>query len=275
VEFGKMPEAPGVDCTGFFFPRWGKLSRQAGPSGEGTGAKEQGMNKKHNILISSAVLLLAVMFMAAGCDSSGGGDTATYTGNAGGTQYRLTITANSAKAAYIPKSGDSYVLVIGTQRSEGKVIIISGGFSLTPDGETVPFTVAVKGNGITAIDGDIKLVGGGTVKGPITMTPGSVENTDDGTTPTSLTGTTWEWSGETDREGYVTLTLAFKTATTGIYNKTGQAAENFTYTYTYDSPITYGSMTFPSDEDDDTGLIYFVMNGDTLILDSLDFKQKK
>jgi hypothetical protein len=146
-------------------------------------------------------LAAAIGLSFAGCDTGGGGTTpAPGTGGTGGTaapqktvytwvagddSYRLEITeASNSRAAYTPKSGDTYVLTITTtntitikieiKKSSGTVIVSSSSgkestFELTPTtptGAGTPFTVTVEEtatNGlITGIVGDITLEDGTT-----------------------------------------------------------------------------------------------------------------
>jgi hypothetical protein len=214
-----------------------------------------------------AAVLLAAGFVFTACDSgSAGGNTVTYTGSAGDTTYRLTITKTSAKAAYVPQSDDSYVLVIGSgsgsKRSEGTVTIISGGFRLAPkEASTKTFTVTVSGNGITAIAGDITLTGGGTEKAPTTVTPGSGDG--DGSrdlldaqgnlSPAKLNGTVWRYTS-----GGESMTVTF-TSTTA-----------YKVTYTYSTDVDTGtykvsgkSITFTDQE----GPMYGKIEGNTLFVE--------
>jgi uncharacterized repeat protein (TIGR02543 family) len=170
-----MPEAPRNGAYRFFCSPLGENYHDKPVSqGKVPAQRNKRMHKKHGLFIGFAVLLPAVLLMAAGCDNSTGSvNTVTYTGNIGGTPYQLTITENSSKAAYDPRPGDSYVLVFGSNTSQGTVAAFSAGkFTLKPKGVTVTFTVTISGNGITAITGTITLVGGGTVPGPNPVTGG-------------------------------------------------------------------------------------------------------
>jgi hypothetical protein len=119
-------------------------------------------------------MTLVFVMMAAGCNTGDNSHSVTYTGEDGsGTPYRLTITKNSARA-YAPQSGDYYVLIIGSNKSEGTVSTFIGGtFTLRPAvaAVTATFTVTVSSSGITAVVGTITLVSGGTMEGPGPVTP--------------------------------------------------------------------------------------------------------
>jgi hypothetical protein len=234
------------------------------------------MRKINFSIFVMAAVLLAVGFVFTACDTGGGGggsgDTVTYTGSAGGTQYRLTITASSAKAAYNPKPDDLYVLVIGNQRSEGTVTNTSGGFTLKPNGATVTFTVKVNGSGITNITGTITLVGGGgPVQGPGEVTPGAGGSTDNGATPTSLSGTTWVGSGP--GKGGWTGTFVFTTGTAGTYTEVSSqyATWSLPFTYTYNPSSKSGSLTLMGGDVSKPGSTHnFTVNGNTLTLNEVD-----
>jgi predicted small secreted protein len=223
------------------------------------------MRKINFSIVIMAALLLAVGFVFTACENStgGGGNTVTYTGSAGDTTYRLTITKTSAKAAYVPQDGDSYVLVIGSgsKRSEGTVTIISGGFRLAPkDAPAKTFTVTVNVNGITAIAGDITLTGGGTEKPPATVTPGGGSSSGDNSSdlldaqgnlsPAKLNGTVWAYTVDGD-----SMMITFTSTT----------AYKVTYSFSTDvDPGTYKvsgkSITFTDQE----GAIYGKIEGNTL-----------
>jgi len=112
--------------------------------------------------IIALVALIGLSF--AGCDT-GGDSPAPAPGPAGpppsqktvytwddadSNSYRLEITeASNSRAAYTPKSGDTYVLTItlreggGTKKSSGAVAVSGNTFTLTPTGASVTFTVTV------------------------------------------------------------------------------------------------------------------------------------
>jgi len=127
-------------------------------------------------LIAFGLSVFLLTLLLTGCDSlfGAGNQTVSYECIKGGSTYRLTVTQNTAKAAYTPVSGDTYILLIitGTQTktSSGTVVSFSGGvLTLKPSQTTVTFTVQVSGNSIVKISGTITLEGsGGTVTGPDT-----------------------------------------------------------------------------------------------------------
>jgi hypothetical protein len=149
--------------------------------------KEKIMTNK-NIWMGIPAVLLAFGLVLTGCDTGGGSSgsgipSVTYTGNASGKIYRLTITENSSKAAYTPKSGDSYELLIGSDRSEGTVSAFTGGtFTLAPTVKAeATFKVTVSDKGISAISGKITLVSGKDVEPPDSIVGGGDNGSSGGT----------------------------------------------------------------------------------------------
>jgi hypothetical protein len=90
--------------------------------------------KKTLKLIGTIVLIFALVFTFTTCSdggsgSGGGNDTMiTYTGAAGGITYTLKVAAKASdiRAAYSPKSGDSYTLSNGSKTCAGTVSSLSG-----------------------------------------------------------------------------------------------------------------------------------------------------
>jgi len=128
-------------------------------------------------LITFGLPLLLLALVLAGCDSPAATPlpgSVTYEYLKGGSTYKLTITQSTAKAAYTPVVGDTYILLIitggQTKTSSGTIAGFSNNmFTLKPSNSTVTFTVQISGNAIVKVSGTITLEGsGGTVKGPDT-----------------------------------------------------------------------------------------------------------
>jgi hypothetical protein len=159
-------------------------------------------------LVFMAVPAIALVFTLTviGCPNPGGGGnggggsgptSTVYEGLDGETHYKLEIINPSAKSvvyaqtnediaynvvaaepsarmAYTPTSGDSYVLTItisGTiSKSTGTVTVKSGGFELKPsNGEA--FTVKIESGFMTGMTGTITLDDGETKTAPASITP--------------------------------------------------------------------------------------------------------
>jgi hypothetical protein len=118
--------------------------------------------------IGTIAIVTALVFTFAACGNGttgggggkgGGNDTMiTYTGEKDSVTYTLKVAAKASdiRAAYSPKSGDSYTLSNGSKTSAGTVSSFSGGtFTLKPNTSDTTFTSEVSGNGITAIKGTI------------------------------------------------------------------------------------------------------------------------
>jgi len=143
---------------------------------------------KKSFLAMSALALVLGMALA-GCDNvttggaGGGGETpaissSVYESTDGSYDYKLEITASAGRAAYTPKTGDTYVLTItafGTNdstTSKGTVTVKSeGSFELKPsNAPATTFTVIVNvtnsGAEITAITGTITLTDNSTKPAP-------------------------------------------------------------------------------------------------------------
>ena len=114
-----------------------------------------------------------------GCQDTDGNDnppapeTVTYTGEADGKTYTLTITENTSRAVYTPQKGDTYVLTVETKISSGTVTLVTdGGLTLQPSAETaVAFTISVSSDGITAITGTITFDNGEKESAPASIEP--------------------------------------------------------------------------------------------------------
>jgi len=133
------------------------------------------------LLLGAGIALMGVLaFSMAACDldDDGGNSTpgkAVYTGTNGGDAYTLTITEKtSGKAAYTPKTNDSYTLKVNGDLSSGTVSLAqtSGStlnFTLKPSkGAAAAFTVTVSpgSNKITNVTGTITFDVGEPKTGP-------------------------------------------------------------------------------------------------------------
>jgi len=142
-------------------------------------------------VLGIVALVAAIGLSFAGCDT--GGDSpapapgpagqppsqkTVYTWDAGESSYELVVTeASNSRAAYNPKSGDTYVLTItpGNKRSSGTVAVTNSSddkkitLTLTPTADaSKPFTVTAAITATNAlvekVDGPIAVDGGGTVQ---------------------------------------------------------------------------------------------------------------
>jgi hypothetical protein len=162
------------------------------------------MKTKHDILVL-AILLMAAIFIFAGCGGGAGGggytlNQVSYAGeDSADFRYVLTITgASSGYKAYTALSGDSYVLVrkkldldtgvfSGVEKSSGTVSGTSGG-TITLKHSTGPVTnVTVSGGDLISVPSDVPQDGGGANLTPPTSTLAAVP-------VTSLEGT-WGTTG--------------------------------------------------------------------------------
>ena len=116
----------------------------------------------------------------------------TFTGTSeDGTQYVLKITqtaAGSLRSTYQPKVGDSYVLTIAIETSEGSISFKSssgtvesvgqnGTLSLKPNsGQATAFTVQTSANGLESITGTITLDNGTAVQASGELEPKGKES---------------------------------------------------------------------------------------------------
>jgi hypothetical protein len=131
------------------------------------------LNRIFGIIILAAVIAFTLASCGEGAGGGGGssGDatSASYSGIANGFTYTLTITGS--RAAYQPKSGDTYILT-AAKTSTGTVSSISNFvLTLTPAGTTEPFTVTISGNSITIMSGMITWSDNTTDEAPATLTP--------------------------------------------------------------------------------------------------------
>jgi hypothetical protein len=139
--------------------------------------KEFGMNTKLHVLISRGfAVILAAIFILAGCDSGGGAETVTYQTTSGGKTYTLVITASGGRAAYTPQSGDRYELTVtpDNTRSVGTVTSNTGTtFTLKPSNASSTFTVTVSPGGTDGASGEIAVITGTVILEDGKTLPGS------------------------------------------------------------------------------------------------------
>jgi len=172
-----------------------------------------------------------ITFTTAACGGDGDGDnnptpqTVTYSGVAGETTYTLKITENPAR--YTAKSGDSYVLTVGSKKSTGTVVaFVNGVLTLKPSNSETTFTATVLGNSLKGFTGSIKWDGETTeTKLPENLTSGGG---DDG----SITIGNWEWTayGDSNDNGTSTITM---TRGTGADSNKLTFSGNVTNAYQY------------------------------------------
>jgi major membrane immunogen (membrane-anchored lipoprotein) len=117
--------------------------------------------KNKKILL--AILVIALVFGMTACSNGGGGGSpdstsATYTyGDDAGNNYKLEIT-KAGRAAYTPKKGDNYVLIITftdgkTEKSTGTVTDFSNNQFNLKSSDNKEFSVRVEGDKIAGIEG--------------------------------------------------------------------------------------------------------------------------
>ena len=120
------------------------------------------MKQKQSLFFSFAIMLMVAVFTIVGCGDPEGGpsgsnpQTATYSGTASnGDTYKLEITENINRAAYVPVTGDNYklILVMSNKTSTGTIEISPDGvtLTLTPSNNSGTITVTISGSGITTI----------------------------------------------------------------------------------------------------------------------------
>jgi len=160
---------------------------------------------KNVIRVLGIIALVALIGLSfAGCDTGGGASPApgpagppppqktVYTWDAGDDSFELVVTeASNSRAAYTPKSGDTYVLTIkpGDRKSSGTVDVTSSSGKestlkltpATPTGAGTPFTVRVVETAtnalVTDVKGDITLVDGKTEPEPEEVIPTKIYET--------------------------------------------------------------------------------------------------
>ena len=150
------------------------------------------MKKKTFIFTTLLAVALATGLLFVSCDTgtkSSGGDATPKTEYKGfddeGNAYTLTITPAAGRAAYSPKDGDEYTLVItlkagGTKTSSGTVTIADSGFILSNNGSEITVTVESSGSnaGITGFSGDIIIDNSDEKITVVTIIPGTRAKTD-------------------------------------------------------------------------------------------------
>jgi hypothetical protein len=122
--------------------------------------------------------------------NSGAPQTVSYSGTASGETYTLIITESAAR--YAAKTGDTYVLIVGSDISSGTVSSVAGSvLTLKPSNNSAPtFTATVSSAGITAMNGTITFKGDSTKSAPATI---SGSGSGSAVSDSSIIGT---WAGE-------------------------------------------------------------------------------
>jgi hypothetical protein len=213
------------------------------------------------LLISAIVAIIGFSIVACG-----GGDTyepLVYRSAKDGTNYVLTITKNTTKAAltFTPGNGDFYKLVITsagvTKTSTGTITVSGNALTLKHTASSAEFTVTISTGNMASITGTIPVDGGGQITAPGAITPQG--NNPGGQEPVppagnNLTGTTWKAEDEV-----VSITIKFTTnsAFTMEFNTpAGKESASGTYNVNGNNiALTLNGNTFE-------GLI----NGNTLVL---------
>ena len=231
---------------------------------------------KNTIRVSGIILLIGFSIMA--CSNGGGGDTyepLVYRSAKSGTDYTLTITRNTAKAAltFTPGNGDFYKLVITsagvTKTSTGMIAVSVSGNALTlkHTASGAEFTVTISTGNMTSITGTIPTDDNTTVSAPGAITPaGNNPGSQEPTPPSGgdqepvppagniLAGTTWEAGDQ-----YVTFTIKFTTDsafTIDVNTQTGKESASGTYNVNGNNiALTLNGETLEG-----------VINGNTLVL---------
>ena len=128
--------------------------------------------------IGILVLVLVIGMMLVGCDNENNNQpqSVIFTGTANGVMYTLKITQNSeSRSVYSPTAGDIYELTIGSKKSNGSVVLFTGGiFTLRSSvAQTITFTVTVSGSSISNISGTITWNDNSTTDGPGSINGGN------------------------------------------------------------------------------------------------------
>jgi len=194
-----------------------------------------------------AVTLFAVIGLAmaalslTGCDNgggSGGGDptSASYSGyNDDGSRYKLTVK-EPGKAAYSPKAGDIFTLVItksGVSKTiSGTVQDFTNNTTFTLDGDGT-LTITVSGSGITDISGTF-----GDFTGPGTVKPGNPPSSGGGSSGNPFVGT---WTCVVDGV-LTTITVTENTWKMDFLNFPSETV-NGTYSYDGNNATTFKSSS--------------------------------
>ena len=178
-------------------------------------------------LILAVLLVMGLFLTACGGDGSGSEtyDPITFTSkDAAGNTYKLTITKNTAKAAFTPGTGDFYSLTITyangtTKTSTGTVASYDSTEISFVSATKVTFTITRNSNGrMTKIEGTINFDDGGKIDAPGAVTPEDNPG-GGGTTPPAanpFANTTWKASVEMVEDGkkfIVVDTISFGTDT--------------------------------------------------------------
>ena len=133
--------------------------------------------KKRLFGIGILVLVLVIGMMLVGCDNDNNQpQSVIFTGTANGVMYTLKITQNSeSRSVYSPTAGDIYELTIGSKKSNGSVVLFTGGiFTLRSSvAQTITFTVTVSGSSISNISGTITWNDNSTTDGPGSINGGN------------------------------------------------------------------------------------------------------
>ena len=147
------------------------------------------------VYLGIAVIALFALALAS-CDNGAGDDTVEYRSTKDGVSYVLKIIKNTGKAAFVPRSGDTYKLIItkadGTAyNSTGTVQSYSDGVFTLEHSSGKTFTVKGTDDGLmTEIKGSIPVDGGTQIDMPA---PGVVD--------VNMVGTTWKSEQEVDYNG--------------------------------------------------------------------------
>jgi hypothetical protein len=188
-------------------------------------------------LLGIITLVAAIGLSMTVCDDGSGGgggsgQTVTYTGVAGGTNYTLKITENTGR--YAAQSGDDYELTAGSKKSAGTVNNVNGSvLTLKPSNSSITFTATVSGSSLTALNGTLTWTDNTTATAPGTLTTGG------GGENTALNGTWVSEDGEKIvlNNGAFTISLDNVEAMKGTYTISGN---NITMTVTQIHGSTLG-----------------------------------
>ena len=141
--------------------------------------------------ILCGILGAALMLAFIACHNGSAETSITYTGSKNGKTYTLEITKNTGRAAYSPRTGDSYELTIDTDKSTGTVTKVEGDvLTLKPSNSETEFTATVSENTLVSLTGTITYTDKTEVSAPGALTPsGGGDGGGDGETggtPSSL-----------------------------------------------------------------------------------------
>jgi len=190
--------------------------------------------KFFGIIAFVAVIGFSMAACSGGGDDSGGGSPTkvVYKGmDAAANIYELTISKAANRAAFSPIAGDDYVMTVtppngAGKKSEGAVDqSVEGGYSLKPTGATKVFNVAVNGENMVAIAGEVKYTDSTTSTTPVGLLPPTASG--DATISTSGGVTTFVSGATVYYDRRITNKAGAQAVTSFGYALSGDNEESF------------------------------------------------